>query len=65
MIKRYKIKNELSPPIMDLILNRRNITSNFRNLQELQSERKRTVFLWSRNFKLPYTPIMDTFARRN
>ena len=44
MIELYKIKNELAPPIMDSMLNRRNITYNFRNLQEFQSERKRTVF---------------------
>ena len=40
----YKIKNELAPPIMDSMLNRRNISYNFRNLQEFQSQRKRTVF---------------------
>ena len=44
MIELYKIKNELAPPIMDSMLNKRNITYNFRNLQEFQSERKRTVF---------------------
>ena len=44
MIELYKIKNELAPPIMDSMLNRRNITYNFRNLQEFRSERKRTVF---------------------
>ena len=44
MIKHYKIKNKLSPPVMDSLLNRRNITYNFRHLQEFQSERKRTVF---------------------
>ena len=44
MIELYKIKNELAPPIMDSMLNRRNITYNFRNLHESQSERKRTVF---------------------
>ena len=43
MIELYKIKNELPPPIMDSMLNRRNITYNFRNLQEFQSERKKTV----------------------
>ena len=30
MIELYKIKNELAPPIMDSMLNRRNITYNFR-----------------------------------
>ena len=44
MIQLYKIKNELASPIMDSMLNRRNITYNFRHLQEFQSERKRTVF---------------------
>ena len=43
-IELYKFKNELAPPIMDSMLNRRNITYNFQNLQEFQSERKRTVF---------------------
>ena len=44
MIELYKIKNELAPPIIDSMLNRRKITYNFRNLQEFQSGRKRTVF---------------------
>ena len=44
MIELYKIKNELAPPVMDSMLNQRNITYTFRNLQEFQSERKRTVF---------------------
>ena len=38
-----KIKNELAPAVMDSTLNRENITYNFRNLQEFQSVRKRTV----------------------
>ena len=33
MIELYKIKNQLAPPIMDSLLNRRNITYNVRNLQ--------------------------------
>ena len=40
MTELYKIKDELAPPIMDSMLNRRNITYNFRNLQEFQSERE-------------------------
>ena len=32
MIELYKIKNELAPPIMDSMLNKRNIIYNFRNL---------------------------------
>ena len=44
MIELYKIKNELASPIMDSMLNRRNINYNVGNLQEFQLERKRTVF---------------------
>ena len=44
MIELFKIKYDLAPPIMDSLLNRRTICYNFRNLQEFQSERKRTVF---------------------
>ena len=44
MIELFKIKYDLAPPIMDSVLNRRTICYNFKNLQEFQSERKRTVF---------------------
>ena len=44
MIELFKIKYDLAPPIMDSMLNRRTICCNFRNLQEFQLERKRTVF---------------------
>ena len=44
MIELFKIKYDLARPIMDSMLNRRAICYNFRNLQEFQLERKRTVF---------------------
>ena len=44
MTEIYKLLNKLAPPIMDLMLNTRNITYNFRNLQEFLSGRKETVF---------------------
>ena len=44
MIELLKIKFDLAPPIIDSMLNRRTICYNFRNLQEFQLERKRTVF---------------------
>ena len=44
IIELFEIKYDLAPPIMDSLLNRRTICYNFRNLQEFQSERKRTVF---------------------
>ena len=51
MIKIYKIK--VAPPVMHSITNRGNVTYNFRNLQEFQSERKATTFYGIRNIKLP------------
>ena len=44
MIELFKIKYDLARPIMDSMLNRRVICYNFRNLQEFQSEREKTVF---------------------
>ena len=43
MIELFKIKNELALPIMDSMVNRRNITYNFRNLLGSQSETERTA----------------------
>ena len=39
----FKIKNELTPPIMESISNKRFNTYNLRNFQEFAPERKRTV----------------------
>ena len=44
MIELFKINHDLAPLIMDSVLNRRTICCNVRNLQEFQSEKKRTVF---------------------
>ena len=45
MIELYQIKNELAPPIMDSVLNRRNITYKFRNLLlAFQLDKKKTDF---------------------
>ena len=69
MIELYKIKNELAPPIIDSMLNRRNITYNFRNLQEFQSERKRTVFngLETPSYRAPqlWTLLPEEIKQRN
>ena len=43
MIEIYKMKNNLNPPIMDNMFERRNNTYNFRNFQEFAAKRKRTV----------------------
>ena len=42
MVEIYKIKNNLNPPIMDFIFQRRNNTQNLRN-REFVMKRKRTV----------------------
>ena len=41
MVKIYKIKNNLNPPIMDFMFERRNNNKN--NLQEFATKRKRTI----------------------
>ena len=43
MTEIYKMKNNLNPPIMDNMLERRNNTYNLRNFQEFVTKRKRTV----------------------
>ena len=44
LIKIFKIKKGLAPPIMESILKGRNNTCNVRNFQEFEAERKRTVY---------------------
>ena len=44
MIEIFKIKNELAPPIMDSMFERRNEPYNFRNFQEFLTKKKRTVY---------------------
>ena len=67
IIELFKIKYELAPPIMDSLLNRRTICSNFRNLQWFQLERKRTVFcgLETISYRAPqlWTILPDNRAR--
>ena len=41
MIEIYKIKNNLNPPIMDFMFQRRNNTYNLRDFQEFVTKRKR------------------------
>ena len=54
MVEIYKIKNNLNPPIMDFIFQRRNNTQNLRN-REFVMKRKRTVkmSLETLNFRSP------------
>ena len=69
MTEIYKLLNKLAPPIMDLMLNTRNITYNFRNLQEFLSGRKETVFngLETLSYRAPqlWTLSPEEIGQRN
>ena len=43
MIENYQMKNNLNPPIMSNMSERRNNTYNLRNFQKFVTKRKRTV----------------------
>ena len=43
MIEIYKMKNNLNPPVMNNMFERRNNAYNLRNFQEFVTKRKRTV----------------------
>ena len=57
-----KSKMNLTPPIMDSMLNSRNITYNFKPLLEFQSEKKRTVFdgLETLSYRVPQLWILSS-----
>ena len=69
MIELFKIKYDLAPPIMDFLLNRRTICYNVRDLQEFQSEKKRTVFygLETMSNRAPqlWAILLEDFKQRN
>ena len=69
MIELFKITYDLAHPIMDSTLNRRRISYNFRNLQEFQSERKRTVIygLETISYRAPqlWAILSEGFKQRN
>ena len=52
MIEIFKIKNELAPPIMDSMFDRRNESYNLRNFQEFLTEKK-TVHYCLETFSYP------------
>ena len=64
MVELFKIKYDLAPPIMDSVLNRRTICYNFKNLQEFQSERKRTVFYSLETTSYCVPQLCTIFAER-
>ena len=57
LIEVFKMKNELAPPIMESILNKRFNTYNLRNFQEFATERKRTVWYGLENLSYRYPQL--------
>ena len=55
MTEIYKIKNNLNPPVMDFMFERRNNTYDLSNFQAFATKRKRTVKmgLESLNYRSP------------
>ena len=64
MIELLKTKYDLAPPVMDSVLNRRTICYNFKNLQEFQLERKRTVFYGLETISYRVPQLCTIFAER-
>ena len=67
MTETYKIKNNMNPPIMDLMFESRNNTYNLRNFQEFATKRKRIVKmgLETLNYRSPKLwPILPEKVRQ-
>ena len=63
----YIIKNELAPPIMDTMLNRRNITFNFRNLQSFGQKEKELFLMETLSYRTPqlWIFLLEEIKQRN
>ena len=63
----YIIKNELAPPIMDTMLNRRNITFNFRNLQSFGQKEKELFLMETLSYRIPqlWIFLLEEIKQRN
>ena len=57
LIEVFKMKNELAPPIMEPILNKRFNTYNLRNFPEFAKERKKTVWYGLETFSYRYPQL--------
>ena len=57
LIEVFDMKNELAPPIMELILNKRFNTYSLRNFQEFAAERKRSVWYGPETFSYSYPQL--------
>ena len=63
----YIIKNELAPPIMDTMLNRRNITFNFRNSQSFGQKEKELFLMETLSYRIPqlWIFLLEEIKQRN
>ena len=69
LIEIFKIKNELTPPIMESMLNRRVSTYNLSNFQEFVTERQRIVLYdldtLSYRYPQPWSLLPETLKETN
>ena len=65
LIEVFKMKNELAPPIMESILNKRFNTYNLRNFQEFATERKRTVWYGPETLSYRYPQPPENLKEMN
>ena len=69
LIEIFKIKHELTPPIMESMLNRRVSTYNLSNFQEFVTERQRTVWYdldtLSYRYPQPWSLLPETLKETN
>ena len=64
LIEVFKMKNELAPPIMESVLNKRFNNYNLRNFQEFVTERKRNVLKLSVTVIRNYGPFCQKASKK-
>ena len=62
LIEVFKVKNELSPPIMESMLNKRVHTYNLTNFQKLVTSRKRTVWTGLETLSYRYPQLFSLLS---
>ena len=65
MVEAYKIKNNLNPPIMDFMFERRNNTYDLRSFQEFVTKRKRTLKVGLETLNCRSPQVKDKFAEKS
>ena len=62
LIEVFAMKNELAPPIMESVLNKRFNTYNLRNFLDFAMERKRTVWYGLETFSYRYRQLLSLLS---